>query len=105
MVNCLFIFGRRRHSLGLGRCPISMVRSGGIDRNLLDSLSNLEVSVVLQCLHFRGRSLAFIECFILVITQPMTPRMHVEVNVFRKDGSKMVFCICHCINQVSGDIG
>ena len=62
-----------------------MVRSGVIDRNLLDSLSNLEVSVVLQYLHFRGRSLAFIESSILLITQPMTPSMHEE---FRKVGSK-----------------
>ena len=81
MVNCLFIFGRRR-SLGFGRSPISMIRSDGIDRNLLDSLSNLEVSVVLQCSHFRGRCLALIECSILLITQPMMPSMHVEVNVF-----------------------
>ena len=53
---------RRRVPLGLGRCPISMV-----DKNLLDNLSKLLVSMLLQYLHLVGRSLAFIECSIFVI--------------------------------------
>ena len=70
----------RRAPLGLGRCLISMVRSSGIDQNLLDNLSNLLVSMLLQYLYLVATSFLFIECSIFVIMEPITPSIQMDVK-------------------------
>ena len=66
---------------GLGRCPISMVRSGGIKSNWLERISNLSVCLHPHLLHFDGSNLALIEYSMLVITEPNIPSIQVQVNV------------------------
>ena len=52
-----------------------------MESNWLVSLSNFSVILHPHCLHFGGSNLALVECSMLVITEPITPSIQVQVKV------------------------
>ena len=48
---------------------------------LAGGISNFSIIVHSYCLHFESSNLALIECSMLIITEPMTPSIQVQVKV------------------------